>query len=141
MEEGSVQGYFSPVNQDLGGFEPPTSQEMIPSALTISELTDLYQHQIMNRRPTEREEWWPEERSDRERRVVAGGTQLQRERTILTKRSGRSWWSGAGRLRVGVEVEPVAFASEWKWSPSRRIAGVATPEIVAGRFKPQRERG
>ncbi|KAL4580656.1 hypothetical protein LXL04_016857 [Taraxacum kok-saghyz] len=28
----------SPVNQDLGGFEPPTSQEMIPSALTISEV-------------------------------------------------------------------------------------------------------
>ncbi|KAL4558641.1 hypothetical protein LXL04_036842 [Taraxacum kok-saghyz] len=98
MKKGSVQGYFSPVNQDLGGFEPPTSQEMIPSALTISELTDLYQHHIMK-------------------------------------------WSGAGRLRVGVEVKLVAFASEWRWSPSRRIAGVATPEIVAGRFKPQRERG
>ncbi|KAL4586456.1 hypothetical protein LXL04_011092 [Taraxacum kok-saghyz] len=101
--------------------------------------------------------------------VVAGGEQRQRERSGRRSSEERSdnerekqrhrekWSPGVGGTqRHGVattEMELVAFASEWSWSPyrvgvevelvavSRRIAGVATPEMVAGLFKPQRENG
>ncbi|KAL4581541.1 hypothetical protein LXL04_006064 [Taraxacum kok-saghyz] len=90
--------------------------------------------------------------------VVAGGEHQQRERSGRRSSEERSDIEREKQRHRenGVatpEMELVAFASEWSWSPyrvgvevelvvvSRQIAGVSTPEMVAGLFKPQRENG